>query len=51
VSGGWIAPGATVVLELAARDALAPPDTLAIADDRRYGDTRILVLSARGESP
>ena len=50
LSGGWIAPGATVVLELAAREALAPPEALAIADDRRYGDTRILVLSAPGES-
>ena len=42
-----LAPGARVVLEMDRRDQ-APhcPAGLQIADDRRYGDTRIIVVSA-----
>ena len=42
-AGGWIAPGATVVLEEAATAEIDPPPGLALADDRRYGETRILI--------
>jgi len=50
LAGGWIAPDARVVLEIAADEASEPPPALAIADDRRYGETRIVVLTAPGES-
>ncbi|MHB8339618.1 MAG: 16S rRNA (guanine(966)-N(2))-methyltransferase RsmD [Mycobacteriales bacterium] len=42
VRGGWLAPGATVVVERAAREA-APgwPSGLSAIKDRRYGDSRL----------
>lgn len=43
---GWLAPGAICVVELAARDNFVPPDGFAPLDDRRYGDTRIVLLRA-----
>lgn len=48
LSGGWIAPGALIVLE-EQKDAeiLAPPGT-GILDRRLYGDTAITVLEALG---
>jgi 16S rRNA (guanine966-N2)-methyltransferase len=49
LEGGWIAPGAVVVLETAAGEEVASPSALAIADDRRYGDTRILILTRAEE--
>lgn len=41
---GWIAPGAICVVELAAREAFAPPPQAAIVDERRYGAARIVLL-------
>lgn len=49
--GGWIAPGAVVVLELAADEAAPGPDWLTLADRRRYGDTQILVFTFPGGNP
>ena len=43
--GGWLAPGATIVLELAGNDAFAPPEGFAISDQRAYGKTRVLFLT------
>lgn len=46
-SGEVLAPGARVVLEMDRREpSPAPPPGLALADERRYGDTRVLVFSA-----
>ncbi len=42
--GGWLAPGAVCAVEIAAREALAPPPGFAALDDRRWGDTRIVFL-------
>jgi len=44
-AGGWIAPGAIVVLEQAADQPVPEPGGLELTDDRRYGDTRILVFA------
>jgi 16S rRNA (guanine966-N2)-methyltransferase len=37
LAGGWLAPGARVVVELAACDALDPPAGLVPEQERRYG--------------
>lgn len=48
-AGGWIAPGALIVFESAA-DEEAPPatDLGEVMDERRYGETRILIARAGG---
>ena len=43
-AGGWIAPGATVVLEESADVEVATPADMSMTDDRTYGDTRILIF-------
>ena len=50
-AGGWIAPGAVVVVELGADDPVPEVEGLEPADDRRYGETRILILRDAGASP
>jgi 16S rRNA (guanine966-N2)-methyltransferase len=44
--GGWIAPGAIIVLEGAAGDDLPIREWLELVDDRRYGETRIAIFRA-----
>ena len=42
--GGWIAQGALIVLEIAADEQAPPADVLGeVLDDRKYGETRILI--------
>ena len=43
---GWIADGATCVVELAATEGFEPPPRFTLADERRYGAARIVFLSA-----
>jgi 16S rRNA (guanine966-N2)-methyltransferase len=43
-AGGWIAPGAVVVVETALDETPPAPPGLAQADDRQYGDTRVLIF-------
>jgi 16S rRNA (guanine966-N2)-methyltransferase len=43
-TGGWLAPGAMVVME--ERAGTAPPAALTLLDTRRYGDTMIAILRA-----
>ena len=45
-AGVWLAPGAVLVLELAADEAPPGANWLTLADRRRYGDTRILIFTA-----
>lgn len=45
---GWIARGAVCCIELDARDAFAAPAGFELADDRRYGATRIVILRRTG---
>ncbi|MBI1179871.1 MAG: 16S rRNA (guanine(966)-N(2))-methyltransferase RsmD [Alphaproteobacteria bacterium] len=42
--GGWLAPGAVVVIEAPAREVVALPDGFAVFDRRRYGDSVILIV-------
>ena len=42
--GKWLAPDAVVVVETAADEALALPDGFTLADERSYGETRVLFL-------
>jgi 16S rRNA (guanine966-N2)-methyltransferase len=44
VAGGWLAAEALVVVEVAAREALAPPPGFIPLDERRYGAGRIVRL-------
>jgi 16S rRNA (guanine966-N2)-methyltransferase len=48
-AAGWLAPGALVVVELAARQALEPPPGFAPLDQRRYGAARLVFLRYEGE--
>lgn len=55
-AGGWIAPGAVVVVEQGAAEPVPEPDGLTLCDDRRYGETRILIFrdaatASLGEEP
>ena len=46
VEGGWLAKGALVVVEEAAKAEIAPPEGLRVVDEREYGDTRIVFMVA-----
>lgn len=46
---GWLAQDALIVVELAARETLDPPDGFEIERDRRYGQTRFVFLRRGGE--
>ena len=46
--GGWIAPGAIIVLEHAAGEDAPAADWLRLADQRRYGETMISIFRAEG---
>ncbi|MGE5515553.1 MAG: 16S rRNA (guanine(966)-N(2))-methyltransferase RsmD [Bacteroidota bacterium] len=41
---GWLAPGALAVVEVAARETLAPPAGFTIEDERTYGAARVVFL-------
>ncbi len=43
-AGGWLGPGAAVVVELAKGDAFTPPDGFALVDERVYGAARLVFL-------
>ena len=44
LAGGWLAPGALAILEEDARVAVAPPDGLAVVDERRIGESQLVFL-------
>jgi 16S rRNA (guanine966-N2)-methyltransferase len=43
--GGWFAPQALIVAEMAADEAFAAPEGFVLLDERTYGDTKVLVLT------
>jgi 16S rRNA (guanine966-N2)-methyltransferase len=45
VAGGWLRPGALVIVEESAKAELAAPQGLALIDARRYGDTKLAFLA------
>ena len=49
--GGWIAPGAVAVLETAVDEPPPAPPGLVVADDRHYGETRVLIFTAAAAGP
>ena len=46
--GGWIAPGAVIVLERSADEEPPLADWLTCVDERRYGETVITIFRAEG---
>lgn len=48
VEGGWLEPSALIVVEEAAKAAVATPEGLELVDGRTYGDTQILILARSG---
>ncbi len=50
-AGGWLAPGALVVAEVAARERIEAPEGWELADDRRYGAARFLFLRSAESEP
>lgn len=45
VSGGWLAPGAIVVVEEATKAGVAAPEGLAQVDERVYGETKFVFFN------
>jgi 16S rRNA (guanine966-N2)-methyltransferase len=45
VEGGWLAPGALVVVEESAEAEIGAPTALRIADERVYGETKVVFLA------
>ena len=43
-ASGWLMPGALAILELAAREELAPPTGFILLDERVYGAARLVFL-------
>ena len=43
IEGGWLAPGAVVVLEERSSTAVTLPTELALLDRRVYGDTQVMI--------
>jgi 16S rRNA (guanine966-N2)-methyltransferase len=48
--GGWLAPGARVVVELATKEPLDPPEGFVVEQERRYGAARFVFLRAQDSS-
>ena len=46
LEGGWVAPDATVILEESTTAEIDAPPGLEQTDDRKYGETRILIYRA-----
>jgi 16S rRNA (guanine966-N2)-methyltransferase len=44
LQGGWLAPGARIVVELAASEPLGLPDGFGVEQERRYGAARFAFL-------
>jgi 16S rRNA (guanine966-N2)-methyltransferase len=47
-TAGWFAPAALVVVEMAARRPLAPPQGFTLLEERRYGAARLVFLRRDG---
>lgn len=49
-AAGWIAHGATVVVELDHKERFTPPAGFTVDDDRKYGKTRLVFLLHTGDA-
>lgn len=45
-AGGWLMPGAICVIEEHADTVITPPSGFELIDQRRYGDTQLVILRA-----
>ena len=45
-TGGWLAPGALVSVEVGSKEDFAPPDGFTVLDERRYGAAKLVLLTA-----
>jgi 16S rRNA (guanine966-N2)-methyltransferase len=45
-AGGWLAPGARILVELARDEAFTAPDGFTSEDERAYGKSRVVFLRA-----
>lgn len=45
-AAGWIAPGAVCAVEIGAKEQFSAPSGFTIADKRRYGAARLVILKA-----
>ncbi len=48
LAGGWLAPGAVVLVEIGREDGLSPPEGLAIAREHPHGAGRLVRLEQAG---
>jgi 16S rRNA (guanine966-N2)-methyltransferase len=48
VAGGWLAPGALVIVEEAAETEIVAPSALERLDERRYGDAKLAIFAYPG---
>jgi 16S rRNA (guanine966-N2)-methyltransferase len=46
-AAGWLAVDALAIIEIAAREAFAPPPGFPLLDERRYGAARLVILRRR----
>jgi 16S rRNA (guanine966-N2)-methyltransferase len=46
--GGWLAPGALIVVEEDARATIDAPQALRLTEERIYGDTKLALFSSEG---
>ncbi|MEL6999414.1 MAG: 16S rRNA (guanine(966)-N(2))-methyltransferase RsmD [Pseudomonadota bacterium] len=49
-AGGWIAPGALIILEETTEAGIDTPPDLTLEDERTYGDTRIMIFQDNGNA-
>jgi len=50
-AGAWLAPGALAVVEVGAREDVAPPAGYTVLDRRRYGATALVFLRRDADAP
>lgn len=50
-AGGWLAPAAAVIAEIAAKESFAPPEGFRVSDERRYGAGWFVFLMRDAASP
>lgn len=50
VGGGWLGPGALVVVEEEADAAIVAPDRLEPLDERRYGDAKLAIFACGAQN-
>ena len=42
--GGWVGPDTVIAVEVGKKEAVSAPEGYTLADDRRYGAARLILL-------